>query len=323
MIGAMLATTLVALGKVEVAGRGVKLPMSVRMVMVPVIGVMLGSSFTPEVARQIPGWWITVVGLVVFIVVTIAIVYQINRRIFGFDRPTAYFSAIPGGVIESAIIGEQAGGDPRTISLIHFCRIVLAVLSIPIAMRLIYGPVGSVAISPEKLDTALGTMDIGLLVGAGVVGLFVAKKLNVPGAPITGPMVMSALVHVTGWTAAHPPSLLVIIAQIVMGASLGSRFAGYAFRDAILALKAAFGGMVVMLSLAVALSAALLPFVSESYTSLILAFAPGGLAEMSLIALSLNIGVAFVAAHHVARIFIAMVGAPILYRLIVDRDARV
>ena len=42
-----------------------------------------------------------------------------------------------------------------------------------------------------------------------------------------------------------------------------------------------------------------------------LAFAPGGLAEMSLIALSLNMSVVYVTLHHVARIVLAVTAAKI------------
>jgi uncharacterized membrane protein AbrB (regulator of aidB expression) len=51
------------------------------------------------------------------------------------------------------------------------------------------------------------------------------------------------------------------------------------------------------------------------FASLILAFSPGGLAEMSLIALALDIDPAFVATHHVVRIFLVVVLAPIAFRL--------
>ncbi|MFT3953112.1 MAG: AbrB family transcriptional regulator [Piscinibacter sp.] len=44
--------------------------------------------------------------------------------------------------------------------------------------------------------------------------------------------------------------------------------------------------------------------------SLILAYSPGGLAEMSLIAVSLHAEVAFVAAHHIVRVFLVMISAP-------------
>ncbi len=47
---------------------------------------------------------------------------------------------------------------------------------------------------------------------------------------------------------------------------------------------------------------------------LTLAFSPGGLAEMSLIAIA--IGAAFVATHHVVRIFLIVVIAPHAFRLL-------
>jgi uncharacterized protein len=46
--------------------------------------------------------------------------------------------------------------------------------------------------------------------------------------------------------------------------------------------------------------------VGEPVAAVFLAFAPGGLAEMSLIALSLQMSAIYVTAHHVARIVLAV-----------------
>ena len=46
---------------------------------------------------------------------------------------------------------------------------------------------------------------------------------------------------------------------------------------------------------------------------IVLAYAPGGLAEMSLIALSLGIETAFVATHHIIRIGLIVVVAPLVF----------
>ncbi|MCY3981607.1 MAG: AbrB family transcriptional regulator, partial [Alphaproteobacteria bacterium] len=43
---------------------------------------------------------------------------------------------------------------------------------------------------------------------------------------------------------------------------------------------------------------------------------PGGFAEMNLIALSLNIDVAFVATHHTGRLFVVVIGAALLARML-------
>ena len=46
--------------------------------------------------------------------------------------------------------------------------------------------------------------------------------------------------------------------------------------------------------------------IGERIEAVVLAFAPGGVVEMSLIAISLEISVIYVAIHHVARILLAV-----------------
>jgi uncharacterized protein len=63
---------------------------------------------------------------------------------------------------------------------------------------------------------------------------------------------------------------------------------------------------VAALLLALAFAEGLHLLVGEPVAAVFLAFAPGGLAEMSLIALSLQMSAIFVTAHHVARIVLAV-----------------
>ena len=65
------------------------------------------------------------------------------------------------------------------------------------------------------------------------------------------------------------------------------------------------------LLLALGFAFALHALVGEPVAAVFLAFAPGGLAEMSLIALSLNLSAIYVTAHHVARIVLAVTAAKI------------
>ena len=59
----------------------------------------------------------------------------------------------------------------------------------------------------------------------------------------------------------------------------------------------------------------LAPLLDRPADVLVLSFAPGGLAEMALIALILGIDTAFVSAMHVMRIAIVVIGAPLVFRL--------
>jgi hypothetical protein len=52
------------------------------------------------------------------------------------------------------------------------------------------------------------------------------------------------------------------------------------------------------------------------YNAVLLALAPGGLPEMTLIALSLHIDLALVVSHHLVRVLFINVGVPLLFRLL-------
>lgn len=321
MMGPMLLVGATGIAGVTVRGHAVSVPMWLRTTMVPVIGVMLGAGFTPDVVAGIGDWWITMLALLAFVGIAAALVYQIYRRLFGFDRTTAYFSAVPGGLVEMAILGETAGGDARTISLIHFCRILMAVLTIPFVMEAIYGPVGSRAIGDVASGWEIELVDTAILAACAVVGYFGGSAVRLPGAQISGPLVLSAAVHGLGLTEAAPPPLIVFAAQVVVGSALGARFAGLSIRAVGKALGASATATLVMLTVTMAVSLGLYHsgLVDESLTALVLAYAPGGVTEMSLIALTLNAGVAFVATHHIARIFIAVGLMPLIWRLMAAR----
>ncbi len=58
------------------------------------------------------------------------------------------------------------------------------------------------------------------------------------------------------------------------------------------------------------------------FLDLLLAYAPGGMAEMSLIGLALGANAAFVATHHIARIALVVVAAPMAFKLIAKARGR-
>jgi membrane AbrB-like protein len=127
-------------------------------------------------------------------------------------------------------------------------------------------------------------------------------------------------VHLAGWTAAKPPVELVAAAQVVVGTAIGCRFAGVGVGLIRRAVVAAAGGTVVLMAASIAFAFGLNALTGLPTEALVLAFAPGGLAEMSLIAIAVSADAAFVATHHVVRIFLIVVCAPLVFRLMRGRD---
>lgn len=308
IIGSLAMTTAAALAGLPLQGPG-----RLRLAMVAVLGLMLGSAFTPETFERASRWFGSLVFLLVFVAaVSAAVAWGLRRG--GFDPATAWFAAVPGGFSEMVMVGGSLGGDERAISLIHSLRIMLSVITIPVGLRLFggYQPAGATAFGSLA---GLGASDAAILAAAGLSGFLAARALRVPAAALIGPMAASAVAHLSGLTAARPPGELVALAQVVIGSSIGCRFAGVPVGRVASALVAgmATGGFVLVAALAaaIALSAATgLPF-----AAILLAFAPGGLAEMSLVSLAMGVDTAFVSTHHIVRIAFLVTVLPFAFRL--------
>ena len=75
-----------------------------------------------------------------------------------------------------------------------------------------------------------------------------------------------------------------------------------------------------MLLLAAAFALMLVDHVPAGFEPLFISFAAGGLAEMSLIALSLNFNPIVVALHHVVRIFITVWTGLLLAKVVLKKE---
>lgn len=310
MLGAMCACTLATL---------VRLPIhpvaGVRPFMTAIIGVLLGASFSPALLGSLAGWIPTLLGLIAYIVVCAILGTTYFRLVGRFDGPTAFFSAMPGGVIEMMLVGEEKGGDGRTIALVHSARILFVVASLPVIISLISGePIvtsaGAVG-RPSILQTPFST-EI-LLVGCGLLGMVLGRLLRLPAKYLLGPMLISAILHTTGLTDFQPPVEVVILAQIVLGTLVGCRFAGVPPKQIGLVLVLSAGSVTVMLCVAVLFALGLNWISPYDIAAILLAYSPGGLNEMSLVALAMDIEVAFVSGHHITRVILVVALAQLLF----------
>jgi membrane AbrB-like protein len=310
MLGAMTACTLAALLRAPVQA-----PSLIRPPMSAIIGVMLGSGFSPSILTNIGTWVPTLVGLIIFMIACGVTVVAYFRKVGGFDWTTSFFSGMPGGLVEMVTYGEERGGDARVIALVHSSRILMVVLALPFAIQWIEGVAinrGAGAVS--IVDTPLATW-LWLIICA-VVGVYAGRLLRLPASVLLGPMLASALVHLFGLSDFKPPFEVINVAQLVLGIVIGCRFAGTASATVLRILALSVGSTIILLAWMTGFAYVVSRFSTYDMESLVLAYSPGGLAEMSLIAVSLHAEVAFVAAHHVVRVFLVMISAPLVFRFI-------
>jgi membrane AbrB-like protein len=318
MLGPMIVTTIAAMSNIPVSA-----PLQLRPIVIPIIGVLLGSSVTAQIFGMLQNWVLALVALPVFLASASAISFAVYRRIGGYDRVTAFYAAMPGGLNEMLILGAQAGGDEQRIALAHAARILVVIVFVALFFGLVLGVTsgGRGATQWMPLD-ALTWTDYAMLATCAAAGNWLGTRLGMPAAPIFGPMILSAAAHIIGLVTVAPPTVFIIAAQVTMGTIIGSRFAGASIaqvgRDILLAMIASLGMLVVAVAFAGAIGWASGIPISQAF----LAYSPGGLTEMSLLTLALDQDVTYVSVMHILRITFIIAVAPMIFRIWLGRSGK-
>ncbi len=282
-------------------------PMKFRTVFIGLIGVMIGTQVTPEVFALLPELPLTLSMLAVFVVLAQSGNFLIFHKIGGYNRATAFYAGAPGGLMESLVLGEKAGADLRLLTAQQFLRIILVISILPSALSLWIGhPVGSAAGQSVMPSGPVTAGELLVIVLAALAGLFVASKIKLPAGQITGPLLLSAALTLSGLVDMHLPFWLIAAAQVVVGSSLGVRFTGMTATM----LRRSLGLSVLSVSWMLLIGGAFalgLAWATEiPFLHLMISYSPGGVTEMSIIALSLAANPALVSLHHVVRILLTV-----------------
>lgn len=314
MLGSLIATAVLSSVTGHRFPQDYKFPQSIRLIFLAVIGVMIGAQVTPGMVAMLPSLAVSFAALTLFVPLAHAGNYAIFRRLGGYDRPTAFYSGTPGGLMESIAMGEEAGANLAILTMQQFLRIVLVITILPIGLSLWLGaPVGSAGgMTLARPDVDLTLLPVVIAVGA--LGLGVGKWLHLPAGQLTGPLFVAAAVSLTGIVPLDMPQWLINEAQIVIGASLGMRFGGLKGRALARGIGLGLISVCLMMAIAVVLVVIVHDITGAPFDMLLISFAPGGVTEMALIALSLQANPALVTAHHIYRIILTVIEMSVIAR---------
>jgi len=291
-----------------------KLSRWVRLVSMSIIGAIIGSRFSPELITLLPQFWLSGLALLPFILIAHAGSYAIMRWLGGYKKLDAYFAALPGGLIDSVALAEQAGADLRIVTAQHFIRIIMVVTSIPLLFLFVQGDAVGSAAGQTMATTDYEYIDIALLLTIALAGLFIGQLSKLPASHMLVPLLIALVLSVSGIVAIDVPPWLTHTAQYTVGTALGSQFSGMSRRLLARGLGMGLLAGCYMLLLAGLFAKILMQYVPADFGALFISFAAGGLAEMSLIALSLNFNPVVVAIHHLVRILLTVYFGNLFFR---------
>jgi membrane AbrB-like protein len=277
-----------------------------------ILGVAVGASITPALLGDLPAMALSLLLVPLFLLVSGVAGYPYLRRVCGLDRGTAFYAAMPGGLQDMLLFGEEAGGDPRALSLLHATRILLIVTIVPAMLTLIWSV--DLTVTPGAPASSFTAGQLALLAAAGIVGWRAARRVGLLGASILGPMILTAALSLSGLVTQRPPSEAIQAAQFFIGMVVGAKYSGITMHEVRRFLTAGLGHAVILTVIAAIFAEAVVLLGFAPPIDAILAFAPGGQAEMALMAIVAGADVAFVIAHHVLRIVLVITCAPVVFR---------
>lgn len=312
MLGPMVVNIAAA-----VSGLPVLIPHGFRIIVLCVVGVFLGGAFTPELLSRAGPWLLSLSLMLVFVPLVSFMGYLYFRHIAGFDRITAAFSGPPGTLSSMIIIGGASGADERLIVLAQGLRAASVVIVMPQIVSLILG--GAEIVMPAAAVGPVDWLQVAMLCGAGATGLIISYVFNLPAGAMAGAMTATAALYLSGVVTYHPPDFMQSMAFWVLGSAVGSRFSTVSARTFFRVSKHALGATACMVMLSAVFATFASAMTGTPFLTELISFTPGGIPEMSLLAVAFDIDPAYVAVHHLARIAILVLATPFIARMVVGK----
>ena len=274
-----------------------------------IVGTALGLYFTEPVLHELLRHAGAIAAGALFALALGCVSAMLLARLSGCGFLTAFFASLPGGAAEMSVMADRLGGRADWVAAAHALRIVIVVLTVPPLITWSGAHGAQDWLASTATVRPAGLVALLLLAGAGGALL---RWLDTPNGWIIGPLVVAIVLTGFGEAWSALPGWVVNGGQLLIGCALGSRFSAGFFKSAPRFLLSVAATVVFSLLLAAGFAVLLAWATGIDLPTTLLATAPGGVAEMSLTARALHLGVPVVTSFHVTRMaFLVLSAAPV------------
>jgi len=270
------------------------------------IGFAIAHADLPQVIRHLP----ILLLLTVLMLLSGGAIGYLYARLSQTNLLTALLATVPGGVSIMSSFAADYGRNVALVSLVQVMRVTTVVILMPLLARATAARTAVALPSPSPWIT-LDPTQLGLLAIAFLFtgwGAFLAIRLKVPSPPFFGALIAGVAFHpllaslpfVSDFDFS-PPRLVNIVGQGLLGITIGEywgnkpeirgQMVGYAILSVSLTIASGFLTALLALKLT-----------HWDWLTCILVAAPGGAAEMIVVALTFNHDIEVITAAHLVRL---------------------
>ncbi|MGN7280681.1 AbrB family transcriptional regulator [Bacillus altitudinis] len=293
-----------------------------------ILGIELGQKMNMKVLHIFAENWLPVSFMLVFSILLAMLSGFVLWKLSKTDMLTSFVGTAPGGLSAMPGIAQEVGANTAVVSLVQTIRVLMVVLTIPFTVFYLNTKSQSDVVVAQGSAFSSGVFTISniswtaaLILGAWLMSSL-AVRLHFPAPWLIGSMLGVAALQVgAGALTGHDlipywPAQANIASQVFLGATIGSKMNKQMFVGLKNTLIVAVVSSAGLIAATVLSSIAIAEITGISVITAILAFSPGGIAEMATTAVTLHEDSTFVVAVQVVRIILVIAMLPPFFRFL-------
>lgn len=281
------------------SGRAKPMPRPLIDAAMLISGASMGAAVTPAAIAAMARYPSSLVLLVIAVFAISGASAFWLTRVSGWRRDDAVLASVPGALSTVLAIAVDRNAAVAPIAIVQNLRLFVLIALLPSAVVFSGGGTGSALIGQGLPVQSAGGMAF-ILIGGLLVGL-VFKRLNVAAPILLGATVVSIVSHGAEWVTGVIPPVITTGGLVLIGMFIAERFRDVRRSTLRTTLVAALGSFAIGMVVATAFAALAAWLAGVSFANGLIAFAPGGLEAMTVLALVLGLDPLYVGIHHLVR----------------------
>ena len=223
-LGPMIVTSIAAL-----SGLKIIMPKIVLSFILIILGLHIGNYIDQNLFNQISNWIWTSLIMLIYIIICILIVAKYLQKFAGYGEKASIFSAAPGALGPLMILAENEKTDLSQVATSHLIRLIIIITVIPFIV--VNNTGNDILLNNDFNYLAQNHLDLVLLIAVSLFFIFIFDKIRIPAALLSGTLFASGLLQITDIASYKLPDESVNFCLLILGASVGCRFAEKTIRE--------------------------------------------------------------------------------------------
>ena len=309
MLGPMLTISIATL-----SGLKLKMPKLALSVILIILGLYIGNYIDEKLLRQTHKWIGTSAIMFIYIMICIIFVSKYLEKFANYEKKTSYFSAAPGGLGPLVMLAEHEKSDISQVATSHLIRLIVIITTFPFLVNYF---ASETVLKDEQFNFLdQNHYELIYLVITSIILIFIFDKIKVPAPLLSGPLVASGVLQISNIAYYQLPTQSIDFGLLILGASVGCRFAGKTLKEVYSNTKHSIVATLLLVLFSVIAAYAATFIIDKNFFSLLLAYCPGGIYEVAVIAIAFDLDPEFVSFHHIIRLLMILFTVPIMVKIL-------